>query len=317
VNLAKASVTHNGLRRQQGLGLVEIMIAMMLVAVMFNGLMEIFLSSRQTYNATDNLTRLQENGRTTVDILVAGLRRSGYLGGNSDPTSIAGSAGQAASAATCATGNTTWARMISQPVYGLDDTAAGYDCIDSAYLGGDILTLRYASPWVVATGSFVGTRLYLRSSLFEGKIFPGSAAANNLNVVFDTPQRQHELLSYAYYVADTNRTCNGVAIPGLFREALDVNNLPASEELIAGIENIQFQYNIGNQYVDADAISLANWDNVVSVKLWVLVRAECPETGYTDGRSYVLGDLYPTTAPYVPADSYRRMLFSTVVALRN
>ena len=47
-------------RHQRGIGLVEIMIAMVLAAVMFNGLMEIFLSSRQTYNATDNLTRLQE-----------------------------------------------------------------------------------------------------------------------------------------------------------------------------------------------------------------------------------------------------------------
>ena len=46
---------------------------------------------------------------------------------------------------------------------------------------------------------------------------------------------------------------------------------------------------------------------------WILVRSECPETGYTDERTYVLGDI----ADYAPNDSYRRYLYSTVVALRN
>ena len=99
MKLARTTTIRNRRQRQTGLGLVEILIAMVLTAIMFNGLMEISLSSRQTFSATDNLTRLQENGRTTVDILVAGLRRSGYLGGNSDITTIAGSAGHSSAIA--------------------------------------------------------------------------------------------------------------------------------------------------------------------------------------------------------------------------
>ena len=49
MNPSQTTIIH-----QRGVGLVEIMIAMLLVGIMFNGLMEIFLSSRQTYNATDN-----------------------------------------------------------------------------------------------------------------------------------------------------------------------------------------------------------------------------------------------------------------------
>jgi type IV pilus assembly protein PilW len=301
-----------GRRKQRGLGLVEIMIAMLLVVFMFNGLMEIFLSSRQTYTATDNLTRLQETGRASVDILVSGLRRSGYLGGNSDITFIQGSAPPIPGAATCPTGNANWARMMSQSVFGLDDTRAGYDCIDASYSRGDILTVRYASPWEVATADMVATRLYLRSSLFEGKMFVGSQQANTVNTVFDSPQRQHEWQAFAYYVANSGRTCNGAAVPALFRERLNALNRPTSEELIAGVEDIQFQYNIGNRYVDAD--NVADWNTVISVKLWVLVRAECPETGYVDNGTYVLGDVSPD---YVPNDAYRRQLYSTVVALRN
>ena len=312
MNAMTVRAKHKLGRRQRGIGLIEIMVSLLLAAIMFNGIMDIFLSSRATFAATDKLTRLQENGRITVDLMVAGLRRSGYLGGNSDITTIQGSTGASTAAATCVTNDTTWARMMSRGVHGLNDTKVGYDCVDAAYLRGDILTLRYASPWQVATGDFVATRLYLRSSLFEGKLFLGSAAGNAVNTVFDLPQRQHEVLAYTYYVADTGRSCNGGAIPALFREAPDVNNRPVAEELISGVENIQFQYNIGNRYVDADNVT--NWASVLSVKLWILVRSECPETGYTDTRTYVLGDIAPD---YAPNDAYRRNLYSTVVALRN
>lgn len=311
MNSATVKSKHQLQRRQRGLGLIEIMVSLLLVAIMFNGLMDIFLNSRATFSATDNITRLQENARTAVEILMADLRRSGYLGGNSDILTIAGSLGPSTAADTCITDDTTWARMISRGLHGLNDTKTGYDCIDDNYLRGDIITMRFASPWQVATADFVSTRIYLRSSLFEGKVFLGADTASNLNEVFDTPQRQHELLAYTYYIADTGRTCNGGAVPGLFREALSANSFPVAEELISGIENIQFQYNIGNRYVDADNVT--DWSTVLSVKMWVLVRSECPETGFTDQRTYVLGDL----PDYTPADAYRRSLYSTVVALRN
>jgi type IV pilus assembly protein PilW len=292
------------------------MVAMLIMAIMFNGLIDMFLASRATFSATDNLSRLQENGRTTVDLLVTSLRRTGYMGGNSDPTNIFGTLGASATAETCITDDSTWARMITQPAFGLDDTRAGYDCIDeldaNPYLRGDILTLRFASPWQVEVADMVATRAYLRSSLFRGNIFLGADSADATNIVEDLPQWQHQLLAYTYYVADTGRECNGAVIPGLFRKAPDVNNLPLAEELIEGVENIQFQYNVGDRYVDAD--NVANWDNVLSVKLWVLVRSACPETGYTDNRTYVLGNVTPD---YAPADNYRRHLYTTVVALRN
>jgi type IV pilus assembly protein PilW len=269
------------------------------------------LESRSTFSATDNITRLQENGRTAVDLLTSSIRRAGYLGSNSDFDTVWGSQPPVAPAGTCVVDDATWVRMVGRGVFGLNDTRLGYDCVDAAYSAGDIITLRFASPWRVDTADMVSTRLYLRSSLFEGKIFLGSEEANPDNTVLDQPQQQHQMLAYTYYIADTGRTCNGSAIPALFREAPDANNRPVAEELVAGIENMQIQYNVGNQYVNADAV--ADWDDVTSVKLWVLVRSECPETGFTDDRTYVLGDI----ADYAPADGYRRYLYSTVVALRN
>jgi type IV pilus assembly protein PilW len=315
MTLSKSTSIQRLRRRQRGVGLIEIMVALLLMAVMFNGLIDMFLSSRATFSATDNLSRLQENGRTTMDILAASLRRSGYLGGNSNIGNIEGTLDKSANAQNCITNDNTWTRMISEPIFGLDDTKVGYACVDvnPVYLQGDILTVRFASPWQVETADFVGTRAYLRSSLFWGKIFLGANQANPINQVTDQPQGQHQLLAYTYYIANTGRTCGdaGAPIPGLFRVAPDVNNLPEPQELIEGVENIQFQYNIGTRYVDAD--NVGDWTLVQSVRLWVLVRSACQETDYTDVRTYVLGN----RPEYTPNDHYRRHLYTTVVALRN
>ncbi len=194
-------------------------------------------------------------------------------------------------------------------VFGLNDTKAGYNCIPNAsYLRGDVLIVRYASPWV--SGAFVGTQLYLRSSLFEGKLFAGADEALAVNVVLDQPQSIHDLVAHAYYIGNSGRTCTGQPVPSLFRVRLDNNSQPVVEELLPGVEHFQVQYGVGGQYIDADAV--ADWSQVVTARYWLLIRSECIEDGFTDGRTYTLGDQV-----YTPNDSFRRQMYSSVVMLRN
>jgi hypothetical protein len=54
------------------------------------------------------------------------------------------------------------------------------------------------------------------------------------------------------------------------------------------------------------------WDQVIAARIWLLVRAECPETGYTNNTPYSMGNVN-----YTPADGYRRQLFTSTVRLRN
>ena len=49
-----------------------------------------------------------------------------------------------------------------------------------------------------------------------------------------------------------------------------------------------------------------------TVRLWLLVRSECGESGFVDGKTYNLGDQV-----YVPNDDFRRQLYSSVVMIRN
>jgi type IV pilus assembly protein PilW len=300
------------LSRQSGVSLVELMIAMMLGVFLMFALVEILINGKQSFGSANNLSRLQENGRIATNLLVSDLKRAGYLGGNSDVPRISGTTPPQAPGATCPAGNTNWGLMVTQPIFGLDDTREGYDCIPTAaYLRGDILAVRHAAPWV-ETGVLIGTRTYLRSSLFDGKTFLGSAEANVINNVPDTPNSVREMLAHAYFVGPSGRSCGGAAVPSLFRVRLGDNGRPVSEELIPGIEHFQVQYGINDQYVNADDIALANWPDVVTARIWLLVRSECSESGFTDGATYTMGDIN-----YTPNDSFRRQLYSSVVMIRN
>jgi type IV pilus assembly protein PilW len=70
-------------KKQSGLTLVEILIALLIGVVLLAGLMEIFNTTKQSYKLQDGLSRLQENGRFAMDFLAKDIRIAGYYGCNS------------------------------------------------------------------------------------------------------------------------------------------------------------------------------------------------------------------------------------------
>ena len=282
---------------------------MLLGLILLFALIEILINSKESFGSANHMSRLQENGRIASILMITDLKRAGYMGGNSDVPNIFGTTGKVPPAVSCAANN-NWGRMIEQPLFGLNDTNAGYACIaNGTYLLGDVVVMRYASPWV-ETGALTANRPYLRSSLFEGKVFVGAAEANVLNEVQDQPQSVRELQAYAYFVGDSGRTCNGALVPSLFRVRLDDDGQPRTEELLPGVDNLQVQYGEDGRYVDADAV--VDWNAVITTRIWLLVRAECAEISFNDGRTYTMGDQV-----IVPNDNFRRQLYSSVVMVRN
>ena len=121
-----------------------------------------------------------------------------------------------------------------------------------------------------------------------------------------------------------------IPIPSLQREYLSSSGRPIAEEVASSIEQIQFQYGIdtegnftANQYLNANQINndttSPNWTEVVAIRLWVLVRADCPTNGYTNSQTYTMGDvdIPASSGGYKPNDGFKRQLYSTTVAVRN
>lgn len=76
---------HSTFRKQTGLTLIEVMIAMLLGVFLIGGVIQIFISTKQTYRMQENLSRLQENGRFAVDFLTRDIRMAGYRGCSGRP----------------------------------------------------------------------------------------------------------------------------------------------------------------------------------------------------------------------------------------
>ena len=315
--------------KTQGLSLVELMVAMTVSAILMLGISEIFSINSRSYKVQDENARMQESGRYAFNALMSDMRRAGYFGGNADILNITGSSGIVAANNTCPN-DSTWGRMLGRRIIGMNDDNTGYTCITN-YSRGDIVVTRNTKGKNI-TGTEMAAnpnRFYIRNSLFEGRLFIGSAYDVAVNTVAEPPNTSQELSSNAYYIGTTAtaRNCrfndaagNPIPITALYREKLDSDGTPIQEEVASGIEQLQVQYGVDNnndtyvnQYFNADDIDVTpSWDRVVAVRFWVLVRADCPTNGYTNTKTYTMGDI-----AYTPNDGFKRQLYSTTVNLRN
>jgi len=316
--------------RITGFSLVELMIAMAISLLLLAGVIQIYIDSKRNYTIQESLSRLQESGRYAVTLLTQDLRLSGYYGAGSDPAKFTGTQAPVAAERNCSSDN-RWGRMLEQAIFGLDDAVndglSDYSaCISTSsgtpaagdYIQGDIVVVRHVVPTTVT--AYDPNRLYLRTTFQDGKLFAGSEESGN--TLTDTPAFTRALAAHAYYVGYQSTECAGntIMLPTMYREALGSNGQPVREELVRGVEQLEFQYGVDtdgdgsvNRYLNADQVTLNSyWPSVDSVRLWVLVRTDCPVTGYNNSTPYQMGDV-----TYTPNDSFRRQLYTTTIALRN
>lgn len=314
--------------RESGLSLIELMITLVVSLLLLGGLIQIYLSNKQSYNAQEQLARMQESGRFAMELITRDLRRAGYWGGSVDLRRIErGNPGPITApnvSNTCGFNDPDWGRMIRWRVSGLNNTNAGYACATGYVNGSDILTVRYAGPGTIATADANANGLYLLDNTDSGAIVTGTTWSSNslLEIAGDNVVASlRPLVSHAYYVGDSGRACpGGEAIPALRRVRLNPETgrtlleTEESEEIASGVEDLQVQYLLGGNYVNANQITGDEWLAVSAVRVWLLVRGECPESGLVNDTTYpAMGD----RASFTPNDNFRRQLYVSTVMLRN
>lgn len=80
----------NTTKTQQGMTLIELMIAMAISLVLLGGVLEVYLGSKQSYNLVEESSRLQENGRFAIEIMTREIRSTDFWGCLKRPNSTAG-----------------------------------------------------------------------------------------------------------------------------------------------------------------------------------------------------------------------------------
>lgn len=164
-------------RRQHGLSLIELMIALLIGSILLIGVMQIFASSKEGYRLSEGLSRTQENARFALDLLQRDIRMAGHMGcvndqsltqsKGSESTLTAASmplnfgiAIQGFDAATSAPGDTL--AIAANPTAGGGAYSPALPAVLDAdtgarrIAGSDILVLRFLTPDGVPVTSITG-----------------------------------------------------------------------------------------------------------------------------------------------------------------
>jgi len=291
--------------KQQGMTLIEILIALVLGLFLLAGIFQIFLSSKQSYRMQENMSRMQENGRFAMEFLSRDVRMAGYQGCSA----------ASANNITAPTGPNPNPVPITLPalnniaISGSDAVANNWNTIacgasDECIAGTDAVSYHFGEECGPLTG-IMGTNIadvlissanscnniqtydvLLISDCTTSDIFiatSAASAAGTQTIKHEISQNTSAALGAAYdpnakiYKMDSStfflRTGAG-GQPSLWK--MDNTSGANPVELIEGIEDMQILYGedtnadgAPNRYVNSATV--ANMNNVVSVRITLSV----------------------------------------------
>jgi len=329
--------TIHTMRRQSGITLVELMVALAIGSFLIMGAVQIFSQSRQAFIVNESIARVQETAHFAMDTIEADLRMASNWGRNSrslavEGRSLVGDANPNGLTVPIPTCGDDWAFDLARPIDGSDNA---YNLICSADGGAqansDVVTIRRASVQPVALEA---GRLQLQSTRIQGELFEVGAVPGAFLPVTNHPitgapsSATHNLMVNSYYVSPTSALIPGV--PTLRRKTLTVRNgapFIEDQEVAPGVENIQLQLGIdldedntvdryvnpGDDVYNPAAAGYVPGARVMTARIWILVRGVTTEFGLQDGRNY-----QPANANIgLVNDSFRRLQVSKTILLRN
>lgn len=259
------------LRRERGLSLVELMIAITLGLVLVAGVTTLISQQSSTSRELNNTSRQIENGRYAMQVLRDDIQLAGYYGAYFNiALDFPAASASAILPEPCATSVADIDAALPVAIQGYDSptavpTALAACLPDANHLSGtDILVIRRADPAAIAVADAVAGKVYIQAGLDASKVFKRQVGSGTDTSVFtlkkmdETTADLHGLVVDIYYVSPCNKpatgtTCsganddNGNPIPTLKRLALGVSagsTTFTNTPLVEGIQNVQFDYGI-------------------------------------------------------------------------
>lgn len=335
---------------QAGVSLVELMVSLVLGLFLIFGAVTIYSKSRATYRTTEAVARLQETARYALDAMEPDVRMANYWGLSNRAEYIINRASSLSSAIPTPTDNNldSVEALIDQCqnnwLVDLDQYIAGRNGSGESALGLSGGCPAFRDEWQADTDTLTIRRgaetqpaaltvdsLYIQSSRIQGTLFWVEAGActdpKNAACIPDAysppASETRELLTTMYYVS--SESVARPDVPSLRRKRL-VNGAILDEEVVSGVEDLQIRFGIDTNadtnadiYVDPQADPAAYGGTIVAATIWLRVRAEDLEVGFTDNRSYDYADLDETGEPDLakPNDNFRRFVVSKTIQIRN
>ena len=319
------------LARVAGFTLIEMMISITIGLGILAGLVGVLATNASNSRSNDKTSELMTNGRYALNSIKQELREAGFRGYTWSEPDAPGALGALVNE--CLQGANAAGSFVSnlrQGVWGSNDANPfSANCIpNTRYAGDDVLVVRRLAPFPAT--ALAANQLYFQSTYARGQVYRSTTAPVTAPVFGGSPVplASFAVQVYVYYISPVTNTAapENPAVPSLRRLSLNSAGAMVDELVATGIEHMQVQYgylatNGTTQYLNAGVSPLdtdssnslsAVWDDVNSVRIWLLARNTLTEPGYANSQTYTMGG-----QNFVKGDSFRRQMFSTVVQLRN
>lgn len=323
------------INKQRGLSLVELLAALTLSLLLMAGVLQTFLASKQTYSAKSGLSRVQENGRFAMEFLAGDLRNAGYKGECiSSLNNLLNEGGTGYSAAYFDLNQPVRGWANASPSWVENRTAGDVIHIKHAAIGAGVTasgntpananTINLTAASGVPQGTIIVVADPMGCDMFQNRSnanaqslsrgqqgTPGNKnpASNTFSHAYNSSMEILKLQSATYYIGN-----DAGGLPALRRIGF-TTGAKLEEELVPGVQDMRILYGIAgsdrqiDSYVSADDVS--NWDNVVSVRIQLLlVSAEAnvvPEDQVIDFNGSAV----------TIADRRLAQVFSSTIGIRN
>lgn len=325
---------------QKGFSLIELMISVVIGLFLIIAASYAFQEAQRTYTINDNVARLQEQAQFVLDTLEEDIRMSSFWGLHNRFSAVSFDINLPATITGDCT--TPWALSVSRGMTGTNNANpstvgtvnnwADAGCVSAAntwQAGTDTLVVRHASSEITPAATLADNKIYVASvetpysSVFTGDAVPAGTSPDS---------KVYEFQAHGYYIRDFSYVA-GDATPMMRKLTLISGPAVQDRELAIGVEDFQIEYGIDtsgyasanrgsiNRYITPDNPILIPTDvafnpeaEILSVKIWLLMRAENEEMNYINDNIYSYAG-NGVVAPF--DDAYRRLLVSSTFYIRN
>jgi type IV pilus assembly protein PilW len=316
--------------------LIELMVALGIGSFLMVGAFTVFMQSRTTFRVNESIARLQENGRYVFDVVEPDVRMAHFWGLRTRAFAITGRATPSDPASPLSpTGDcgVNWTVNLDEAVEA-SNSSYPWTCaaFSSPVATADTLVVRRTE--VDPTAVLAANTLYIQSSRGDNSaLFTGTT----IPALFDpVTSATFELVVNGYYVSQNSTLGTaGNPVPSLRRKFLDNGGGGASiadEEILPGVEDMQIQFGVdtdlegaadrgvvdryvnpGDPIIDDTNAGFIPDAEILSVRIWLLLRSDRPENGIPDDNGFVYAD--QNVGPF--NDGFRRIVVSKTIYLRN
>lgn len=328
--------------RHHGFSLVEFMVAMVLGLIIIGGAISVYLASKRSLTEVEQVASVSENGRFALQVLNYATKHVAFFGGASpadirEDGSLGAVAGDCSAPAQAYNTDDAFFAVRASGTPGASVTVLG--CIDDALANTDVLVVKGVVPsplydadpddpnaprdGVISFPTVPGwdnQTTYVIANSEVGILLDGADTPPDVRV--GNEFAEGVAWPYRLQIFYVRNTPTG---PTMSRKVLgwDAGSAAMSieeEDLVQGVENMRFLFGFDtNNDGEVDTVdnlaavqAAGAWDNVLSMQAYVLLRSQNADPGYTDEKTYQVGDLSVT-----PGGSFRRVLLHTEITLRN